>query len=388
MLRWWDRWLKGVGKGLDREPPIRVFARRSTVPEPDLDEVRGEWRFEPGWPLDRVEERSFALSESVAPHDDRLEARSDVGVWGSIWCAGHLPFGQPLDQRPDEAFSLIYDWGPFDEDVEVLGYPKLGVAVASSAPVAFLSAKLCDVFPDGTSALFCRGFLNLTHRDSHEHPEPLEPDRSYEIELTMDATSWVLERGHRLRLDLAGTDWPNVWTPPSPVVLTIDRARSTLTVPVVVGPSPYDERPTFTPPAAEVADPHASPVELEMREGARGSGGLALEPEWHLEHDLLRRRTVVRIGQGSDTILEDGRVSIERYDGEIGVSTIDPADAYSAGHARFELQGPDQYVSSEVWTRLESDATTWHLTIRLDVAERHEILWRREWDRRFPRNLA
>ena len=58
MLRWWDRWLKGADNGVDREPPLSVFVRRSTRPEPDLDQVRGEWRFEPGWPLDRVQDRA------------------------------------------------------------------------------------------------------------------------------------------------------------------------------------------------------------------------------------------------------------------------------------------------------------------------------------------
>ena len=40
----------------------------------------------------------------------------------------------------------------------------------SDRPVAQLAARLCDVAPDGTSLLVTRGVLNLTHRDSHEHP--------------------------------------------------------------------------------------------------------------------------------------------------------------------------------------------------------------------------
>ena len=388
MLRWWDRWLKGVDNGVDREPPISVFVRRSTRPEPDLDEIRGEWRFEPGWPLEGVEDRPFPLAHAAAAHDQRLEVRGDAGVWGSISCAGHLPFGQPLDQRADETWSLTYDWGPFDDDVEVLGYPRLRIGVASSASVAFVSAKVCDVFPDGTSALFCRGFLNLTHRDSQSEPEPLEPGRSYQVEFELDATSWVLERGHVLRLDLAGADWPNVWPPPTPLTLTVAPAASELILPIASEARPVADRPAFSTPAEEQVAGAASPVDLETREGVRGSGGLALDPEWHVEHDLLRRETRVRISQGSDTVLEDGRISIERYNGETGVSSTDPGRAWAAGHARFELKGPGEEVASEVWTRLDSDASTWHLSIRLEVSDRAEVLWKREWDRRFPRRLA
>ena len=224
MIRWWDRWLRDEPNGVDEEPPIILFARRSTKLQPDLDEVRGRWRYEPDWPPERAIERRLDLRDAQRPpgSTDSLEVRGDVGVTASISCAGHLPFGQPFDQRPDEAHSLVYDFGALDEELEVLGHPTLEVTVSASAPVAFLSAKLCDVFEDGTSILVSRGFLNLTHRDSLTEPEPLEPGRSYRVTIELDVTSWTFEAGHRLRLDLAGADWPNVWPPPQAVSLTID----------------------------------------------------------------------------------------------------------------------------------------------------------------------
>jgi putative CocE/NonD family hydrolase len=49
MIRWWRRWLADDDNGVDREPPIQVFMRRATKPEPDLADHEGEWRAEPGW---------------------------------------------------------------------------------------------------------------------------------------------------------------------------------------------------------------------------------------------------------------------------------------------------------------------------------------------------
>ncbi len=95
-----------------------------------------------------------------------------------------------------------------------MGHPRVELMVASSAPVAFVSAKLCDVFPDGTSALVTRGLLNLAHRGSREHPSPLEPGTPYRVAVELEVTSWAFEPGHRIRLDLAGSDWPNAWPPP------------------------------------------------------------------------------------------------------------------------------------------------------------------------------
>jgi putative CocE/NonD family hydrolase len=135
--------------------------------------------------------------------------RADVGSAAWISCAGHLPFGQPDDQRTDDAWSLVYDW-ELDEELEILGHPRLAVRVGSSAPVAFLSAKLCDVFPDGASALVARGFLNLAQRRSRTDPEPMRSGVVEAVTLELDATSWVFPAGHRLRLSLAGTDWPNL----------------------------------------------------------------------------------------------------------------------------------------------------------------------------------
>ena len=163
--------------------------------------------------------------------------RGDVGSAAWISCAGHLPFGQPDDQREDDAWSLAYDW-EVEGELEILGHPRLVVRVGSSAPVAFLSAKLCDVFPDGTSTLVARGFLNLTQRRSRTDPEPMRRGVVETVELELDATSWVFPAGHRLRLSLAGSDWPNLVPPPGPVTLTVERDGSVLSLPVLDGPSP------------------------------------------------------------------------------------------------------------------------------------------------------
>jgi putative CocE/NonD family hydrolase len=257
MVRWWDRWLCGQRNGVDEAPPVTVFVRHSTRPAPDLDEQPGQWRDEPAWPPHRASSRTLPLtgadSAPVAPAPprqgaavDRLDVRPDVGSAAWISCAGHLPFGQPDDQRPDDAFSLVCDW-KLDEELEILGYPRLVVRVGASAPVPFLPAKLCDVVPDGTSTLVARGFLNLTQRRSRTDPEPMRPGVVETVELELDATSWVFPAGHRLRLSLAGSDWPNLVPPLGPVTLIVERDGSALTLPVLGGPGPAPP-PSLPPP--------------------------------------------------------------------------------------------------------------------------------------------
>ena len=381
MLRWWDRWLKGIDNGIDREPEIVVFVRRPTKPEPDLSELNGKWRYEAGWPLERLEERPLLLGNAETPGRvpidvNELEVRGDVGWTAWISCAGSLPYGQPIDQRPDEAFSLVYEWAPLEGELEILGHPRLEVTVRSSAPVAYLGAKLCDVFPDGTSALVTRGLLNLTHRESREDPSPLEPGAEYHVVVELEVTSWVFERGHRIRLDIAGTDWPNAWSPPAPVTLSIERAGSGLILPTVPGPAPIAERPVLPPPS-KPKDKLESP-----------KGNISSEVVWRVEQDILARETRAVTVYGGTTEAENDRPRFtDRYEGTVAVSTADPGTARAEGRSFFEIEWPEATVRTEVRQVMASDAEAYHLKLELDVSEDGEPRWSRRWDRRIPRKL-
>jgi predicted acyl esterase len=381
MVRWWDRWLKGADNGVDREPPITLFARRATRPAADLRELNGEWRFEPGWPLDRGGEEPMRLDEASTPGrapapSDELEVRGDVGWTAWISCAGGLPWGQPTDQRPDEAYSLVYDWGPLEREVEILGYPRLEVTVASSAPVAYLSAKICDVFPDGTSALVTRGLLNLTHRDSREHPSPLEPDTPYRISFELEVASWVFEPGHRVRLDLAGTDWPNAWPPPAPVTLRIERAGSALVLPTVDGPTPIPDLPVLPAPTRV-----AAPLESSR-------GGEMTSVTWRIEHDVVGDETRAVTAYGGDTDADGDRPRTqERYEGTVGVSSVDPGRAWVEARAMNTLHFPEATIHGQARWTIRSDAVAYHVEIDVDLSEDGDERFSRRWERTIPREL-
>jgi uncharacterized protein len=374
-VRWWDRWLKGVDNGVDREPPITVFVRRPTPPAADLKAYRGEWRFEPGWPLERGREVRLELTDAVTAHGaddgvDRLEVRGDVGWTAWISCAGTPPWGQPIDQRPDEAFSLVYDLDARDAELEILGHPVLRARVSSTRPVAYLSAKLCDVHPDGTSQLVTRGLLNLTHRDSREDPSPLEPGAFSDVAFELEVTSWVFEPGHRIRLDLAGTDWPNAWPPPEPVTLSIDRAGTALVLPIVDGPSPIADAPNLPPP---------------RRPQAWDAEGVT----WSVDHDVPRRRTRARVEYGSRSDADEVAPSMtDRVEGEVGVWTDDPGRAWVDATSTMTLAWPEATVSATAHTRIDSDAEAYHLVLDVETTEDGEVRWSRRFEHRYPRWLA
>jgi predicted acyl esterase len=371
MIAWWKRWLGG--EDVDVGPPISIFVRRWSDPEPDMDTANGEWRAEPAWPPARLAQERRSLSTAVGPStiadegtaSDRLAIRGDVGVTGSIWCAGVLPFGLPWDQRPDEAFSLVYDW-LVGEELEIMGHPRVELRVAASVPVAFVSAKLCDVAPDGRSALVTRGILNLTHRDSHERPEPLAPGDPVSATIELDATAYVFEPGHRIRLDIAPSDFPSSWPPPLAGELEVNRAESVLVLPVLEGP-PLAPPPVFAPGAPVPDRPD--------------------RVRWEVVDDVVERTRSVRIDHGG----ERGRHGIadasDRYWGEIAVRPHEPGIARATAGASLELAWDDATVRNEASAELRSDDTSWTVAIDLEVFDGEDRIAERHWERTIPREL-
>ncbi|MGN6379564.1 MAG: CocE/NonD family hydrolase [Gaiellales bacterium] len=379
-IRWWDRWLRDVPNGVDSEPPIVLFAQRSTRPAPDRREVRGEWRYEPTWPAERLLATSLDLATAAPAGDgpDILEVRPDTGATAWISCAAAMPWGQPDDQRPDELHSLSYTWPALEGELEILGHPRLRVTVAADVPVAQLSAKLCDVFEDGTSALVTRGLLNLTHRDSRETPLPLEPGRAYEIELELEAASWTFEPGHRVRLDLAGSDWPNVLPPPTPVTLTIHRDGE-LELPVLDGPSPVEQRPVLPPP-----NPHGASVGRKEAEKSGDSGSVT----WAIERRVLERETVAHAGSsGSYQAAGDVPAFDELYGGRAIVPLEDPGRACTQSEARFTVRWPEATCEAHVTMRVDGTPDAYRVRIELAAWEDGGQRWQRSWDETIPRDL-
>ena len=258
------------------------------MPEPDLDLHEGYWVSGP-WPVDggsHVAGRSTGRAS--------LDVEPDVGTAAWIDCAGHLPWGLSGDQREDDARSLTWDSAP--PSGAVVGQPRVRLRLSSSAPAASLSVKLCDVFPDGTSALVSRGTLDLAFR-SGSVPSPLVPGEEFEVDLLLDACAYQWSPGQTLRVSVAGADWPNTDRAARPG--HPDRARR-LGRAAALARRRRVEPPTFTAGAPESSEDAEGVV-------------------WSVTRDVLRRTTTCAVRSGSTyEIPHDGTAS-EEYVGEVVV---------------------------------------------------------------------
>jgi hypothetical protein len=277
--------------------------------------------------------------------------RADVGTAAWIDCAGHLPWGLSGDQRLDDAASLTWTWDA--EGLQLLGHPVVRLRLSADAPSASVSVKLCDVFPDGTSALVTRGSLVLEMDD---------PGVERPVEVTLDACAYAFAAGQHLRLSVAGADWPNTVAPPRPLAVTVHGGE--LDLPVWSGNTPY-------PP----------PV---LAPGADRSGEDPTAAVWRVERDVLARTTACVVDHGTSYDVPYGGKATEHYAGRVEVDTR-TFEQRAHADVRYELAWPGISASTRSTLDLTVSAESYDVDIWLEARDGEQVLGERRWSRRLPR---
>jgi putative CocE/NonD family hydrolase len=212
-IRWFDYWLKGKGKGLRENAPVRLFVMGAN-----------RWRDEQEWPPARAVQQTFHLHSgghantpsgdgvltTEAPAAGRDGYRYDPSdPVPTLWNAAMftLPADQaPLAKRTD---ILVYQTAPLSAALEVTGYPEVILHAASSAPDTDFFARLIDVAPDGTNRDIASGMTRARYRDGLDKPRLLKPGEVVEYRIKLRPTANEFQLGHRIRLDISSSDFPN-----------------------------------------------------------------------------------------------------------------------------------------------------------------------------------
>src|SRR5262249_5487566 len=112
---------------------------------------------------------------------------------------------RPVEWRPD---VLCYTTPVLEAEVEVTGPIKVVLWAASTARDTDFTAKLVDVFPDGYAMNVAQGIIRARFRDSFEAPSLLEPGRIYRYEIDCWSSSNRFGVGHRIRLEVSSSNFP------------------------------------------------------------------------------------------------------------------------------------------------------------------------------------
>ena len=177
--------------------------------------------------------------------------------------------------------------------------------------------------------------------------------------------AWDAAPGHRLRLSVAGVDWPNTVAPPRPLTLTLDRSASTLVLPLAGASQAATGLPLLPPPAGD--DPGAGVT-------------------WRIERDVLGRRTSCADEHGSDYGVDGGQVR-ERYSGRVEVATGTFAQRAEAS-ADFTVTWPEAAVRARADLVVEAGPTSYDVDLTVETWQDGEPFGSRRWARSIPRELG
>lgn len=359
VLRWFDTWLLGSETGISKEPPVTIYVQG------------GGWRHELQWPIESTKNMEWYLAEDAALESNvpsssgSIPYRADptVGITAGVFPADN-GLGMPRDQVTDDRLSLSFTSDPIATDIEITGCPEAVLYIAlDQGDDINLAVKLCDVAPDGASALITSGWLKASHRLSHEHPNPPPAGAFLDYSIQVSATSYRIPRGHRLRISVACADFPRIFpTPVNPLIRLGFGAntRSLVRLPVVSS--------TGVPgPVLPVPDPMIDRTPLNV-EGS---------PRYRLERDFEKKTLSVEIG-GWGTLLTpegDGRLETDTL-GRVEMRVDRPDTARVEGRSMLTAQMPSgSVIVSEGSTWI----THWGQVMRGRVTMDGKILLDREW---------
>jgi hypothetical protein len=283
------------------------------------------------------------------------------------------------DQRPTDAFSLVYDSPPLDEELEILGFPRALLHATADAPLADWFVRLSDVAPDGSVTQVTGAGANGAHRWSAREPEPLEPGEEVALDVELHFTSWVFPKGHRVRLSIANAQWPMFWPKPYPVTTTLQLGGddpTRLLLPVV--PAGARPAPSFLPPEP---DPQIAGFESLDTGTVSGYGEIS-----SIDRNPVLRTTRVTARNASATRYPWGT---ERLDETITHETSDdhPEAASVVGAYRTTVELPERTLVWESQVSFRSDPTTFTLDITRRLLENGVPVREKRWEERIPRDF-
>jgi hypothetical protein len=218
-VRWYRRWLAGEDDGIGAEPPVEIFVMGANRWRRDTDFPPGEAR--PVTLYLRGDGRANALDgdgrlarEAPAdePHDivitDPMNPIPSAGGRGC--CPPELAPMGPRDQRGIEARPdvLVYSTDVLTADFEVVGPVDIVLWASTTGDDTDFVVKLVDVHPCGRAINIVDSVLRASFRDGLERPTAIEPDRVYRYAFRVGHTANRFKAGHRVRVEIAGTGFP------------------------------------------------------------------------------------------------------------------------------------------------------------------------------------
>lgn len=215
LQHFFDYWLKGANNGFSETPRVKIFVLGDN-----------EWRYENEWPLARTKYTKYYFhsdgSANTLSGDGWLDTNkpkdesSDSYVYDPsdpvtvsldtyLWeLAKYLKNRTSVEKRTD---VLVYTTSELEKDIEITGPITATLYAASSTRDTDFTATLVDVFPNGYAHMIQEGIVRTRYRNSDREASLIELGKIYEYIIDLWATSCVVRKGHKIRVEISSSNF-------------------------------------------------------------------------------------------------------------------------------------------------------------------------------------
>lgn len=382
-LRWFKKYLHPEEKNTLSLPKLTAYVQSPSKIAGSYTFRDGEWVSLTNAATSST--KSFFLSEgdALVSEEHSLEKFPEVsgvlshGLFRGTFC----PFGFigdfPADQRLEDSKTATWDSPVFDEDLTLLGEPVMNLRLSCDKKFANVSVKLEDVYPEnGEHVLISWGQLNLTHRESHEHPQWLEPGKEYDVQIKLDVLGVKIEKGHKLRVAITTCDWPQNW--PTPELTTITISKGELVLPLL-NESDQVPPPEFGKPTIVKGVPS---VTVKPYDRVKNTTYDYSTDEWTLV-DVQDSGCVKMTDYGELTGIYHGSWNKNWFK----IKADDPLSAFNENLWTYEMgrEEDNWNIKMKSRTTLTSDAENFHLFHNLKAFENDDQVFDKTWEYKIKR---
>jgi len=270
----------------------------------------------------------------------------------------------PGDQREEDRASLVFDTAPLDAPLSLVGIRRLRLSLETEKAVGQVTARLCEVTPDGRSRRLSWGARNLALSDDLSANRTVSADGSLFVDIPLYALAETVTVGNRLRVALSSSYWPLIWPAVKSPLLRVRMADSLISLPLCPGLSAY----------AGFREPVAAPT-LRWTQ---------LQPGCY--HRAERRDSAT--GEHTLTITDDmGQGCIEELGLEISEATTrifrihpdDPCSAALTTHMTFRVRRSSWSAKTTVCGKAMRAGTGFAARHKLRASENGCEVFSRNW---------
>lgn len=210
---WFDRWLKEPALPSLDQPPIRIFVMG-----------RNRWREEQEWPPTGARQQSLYFDSGGQANSVRgngiLDDRPGDGPPDEYTYDPRDPvmslydkdaYYAPLDQQPlaHRHDIVVYSTQHLTKELQVIGPVTVELWASSTARDTDFTAKLVDEQPNGQAIGLSTGIVRARYRNGTSTPTLIQPGEAVKYTINLEPTAYVFKAGHRVRIDIASSDFPD-----------------------------------------------------------------------------------------------------------------------------------------------------------------------------------